>query len=275
MIGKRKYNERTHRGSGKTQLANPSGLTEMRRTNPIVARENAPNEPIAAHEKAPSEPNRGSRKGAERTQSPQTQTRRKCAERTHVSEPPPAAERDESKPFLASRFSELVACQRDRTTKVFLRNEANCLLSVVSCPSSLAPSELETVAAPIGMNEANAAHKNVKTEPGTGGGAGRRIQRTNPPGLAENARNEPEWPVVSGPLTVAGCMAHAVARLRAARLVRGGWHSKKRVPRPASGSLPAAEESQSGFAIRTTMQLHALIKLKPPAHRSVLPPAEA
>ena len=126
---------------------------EMRRTNRIVAHENAPNEP-----------NRGSRKCAERTQSWLTKMRRTNPNHRAAGR---AARRDETKPFLATRLPELVPCQPDRSTRAFLRNEAN--------------QQIE------GLARAPGRSRNAWNEPTV---RNAETHRTNPPGWVAWGREE-------------------------------------------------------------------------------------
>ena len=122
-----------HRGVhqfGKTQRANPPCFGKNATNEPTVVRNQNNERTHRASARTlrtnPPPPRRTRRKCAERTQPPQTHERRKCAERTQTIEPP-ATPRNatKTKPFLANRLSELVSCQRDRTTGVSCETKLN------------------------------------------------------------------------------------------------------------------------------------------------------
>ena len=118
--GSRKRYKRTHWGSAKTLRTNPPGHTKTLRTNPPGFGKTLRTNPPGTRKRE----DRTHRRRRERQKCPNEPNRRrdaaKIAERTQILEPPPArADRDKTKPFLALRSSELVPCQRDRTTGVF------------------------------------------------------------------------------------------------------------------------------------------------------------
>jgi hypothetical protein len=186
-----------HRGVhrfGKTRRTNPPWFGKNATSEPTVVHENATNEPTVVRKNTTNEPTVVRQKRYERTHR-RSSARRKCAERTQIPEPPVgSAVRDETKPYLATCSSELVPCQRDRTTGVFCETKSITELGdrvMDAGRRQNAPNEPTGDCGSVTDGHLCHAGKTRRTNPPKVG----RTRRTNPPAerwaTGENASIEP------------------------------------------------------------------------------------
>ena len=256
----------SHRGSGKTQRTNPTVTHENAPNEPnggplsvvrcqwsvVRCRSRAArptrstNQRVRTNHHGSEKTQRtnpiGSRKCAERTQSWLTRMRRTKpiaadarAAKMRRTNPNPraaarAAERDKTKPFLATRLSELVPCQRDRTTRVFC--ETNPIAKLGGCVGRPADHKMRRTNPPAEMRK--------------------RAERTQRE-LAENMTNEP-----SGPLSVVSCPSPIARLTRSRASVRPGWYGAAGTPKTRSAAGEWKSTRDRGMVGRIGIPTHSV-----------------